>query len=162
MTKEIQLTKGYVALVDDDDFENVSQWKWCACENRNMVYALHYFNNCQTGKKEMISMHRFIMGVPRNGYIVDHKNHETLDNRKENLRICNRHENAWNQKTEEVKFKGVSFCYWSKINPFSAHIAINSKLIHLGYFKTQEDAALAYDKKAVELFGEFACLNFPA
>jgi hypothetical protein len=158
--KEIKLTKGYVAIIDDDDYESVSQWKWCASENHKKVYALHYFNNSETGKKEMISMHRFIMGVPGNGLIVDHKNHDTLDNRKENLRICNRHENAWNQKIEKSKYKGVSFCYWNKVKPFSAHIAINSKLMHLGYFETQEEAARAYDKKAIELFGEFACLNF--
>jgi hypothetical protein len=162
MTKEIKLTKGYVALVDDDDYEALSEYKWCACENHKVVYALHCFRHNETGKNQMISMHRFIMGVPKKDYVVDHINHDGLDNRKENLRICNKQENAWNHKTIESKYKGVAYCYWNKRKPFSSHIAKNSKLIHLGYFENQEDAAKAYDKKAVELFGEFACLNFPA
>jgi len=155
--KEIQLTQGKVAIIDDEDLEKVYQYKWCACKGGKTFYAQR--NIKINGKYTMVSMHRFIMDYPI-GLQVDHINHNGLDNRKENLRVCNAAQNQWNQKSRTDNasgFRGVSL-FGKK---WRAHIRISSKKIYLGSFNAKEEAAFAYDKKAVELFGEFACLNFP-
>jgi len=161
--KEIKLTKGYVALVDDEDFEWLSQWKWCACENKNTVYALHSFKNYKTGKQEMIGMHRFIMGISET-YRIDHVDRNGLHNWRENLRRCSDADNQHNKnlyKNNTSGYKGVSYCpYLNKNKPFSAHIGFHNKLINLGYFDSADEAAKAYDEKAKELYGDFANLNF--
>jgi hypothetical protein len=164
MAKEIELTKGYVAIVDDKNFEKLNAIKWCACEDGNNVYALHSFKNDETGKREVISMHRFIMGVPKK-IKIDHVDGNGLNNLEENLRHCTNAENAHNMKIERKNnttgFKGVSYYPANNsINPYSAHIGYRGKLIHLGYYTTVQQAARAYDRKAKELFGEFAALNY--
>ena len=96
--KEIQLTQGKVALVDDDDFKLLGQWIWCACKQKNIYYAIATsFANKPYGQKTCSSqmMHRIIMNAPK-GMDVDHINHDGLDNRKENLRICTVSENGMN------------------------------------------------------------------
>jgi len=164
MTKEIKLTKGYVAIVDDKNFERLNAIKWCACENNNTVYALHNFKNKKTGKQEMVSMHRFIMGLPKKSKI-DHVDGNGLNNLEENLRHCESADNQHNMKVKRKNnttgYKGISYVpkvYKNK--PYTAHICFHGKLIHIGYFETDIEAAMAYDKKAIELFGGFSCLNF--
>jgi hypothetical protein len=113
-----------------------------------------------------VHMARFIMDCPNN-MIVDHRNHLTLDNQKENLRICTPSQNQQNQRqhvNSASKYKGVT---WHKPNQKwiarirTKDIFDQSVHIHLGCFKTEEEAALAYDKVAFKEFGKFACLNFP-
>ncbi len=152
---EILLTQGKVALIDDEDYELVSQYKWYAHNRHGYWYATHTDNK----NKKVISMHRLIMGVPKEK-LVDHQNRNTLDNRKENLRICTRSQNLMNQKRVNgtSKYKGV---FWYKRHSkWNAYISFNKKRLHLGYFENEIDAAKAYDKKAKELFGEFALSNF--
>jgi hypothetical protein len=165
MTKEIYLTKGYKAIVDDCDFEWLNEINWCACENKNTVYALHSFKNKDTGKHEMIAMHRLILGVT-NKFKVDHVDRDGLNNTRENLRYCTHADNDHNmgvkRKNNTTGYKGISFYPEGiKDKPFTAHIGFHGKLHHIGYFETDIEAAKAYDEKAKELFGEFACLNFP-
>lgn len=149
--------KGKHVLVDDEDYEYLNQWKWY-CDNRG--YALRGVNiNKHTHK--IIRMHRVIMDVPK-GLYIDHINHNTLDNRKSNLRICNRSQNNQNQIKRPgltSRYKGVCWC--ERDNGWYAQIGINGKQINLGLFRDEALAAKTYDEKAKEYFGEFANPNFP-
>jgi hypothetical protein len=156
--KEVQLTKGYVAIVDDEDYERVNQFGW-HCDNRNRVfYARRNFSSA----RKQIFMHRFIMGTPRE-MAIDHINHNGLDNRKTNLRVCTHSQNSMNQRkcrgNKTSAFKGVYFN--RNYKKWYARIKMNHKQIHIGAFEIETDAAIAYDDKAKELFGKFAVLNFP-
>jgi hypothetical protein len=109
----------------------------------------------------MLSMHRMVVNAPK-GLFVDHINHNGLDNRKANLRICTNLQNLRNKRPKTgctSEYKGVHWCKGR--NKFRANIYLNKKAIHLGYFHDEIAAAKAYDEKARELFGEFAYLNFP-
>ena len=156
--KEIQLTQGKVALVDDDMYEYLNQWKWHVCKDANNFYAYRNIKNLN-GNYVKISMHRFIM-KPAKGYVVDHVNHFTLDNQKENLRICTHSQNAMNrgaQSNNKTGHKGVS--YEKKLNKFKVQIRVNKKNITIGYYINLNDAAKAYNSAALKYHGEFAQLN---
>lgn len=150
--KEIRCTKGMIALVDDEDFELVSQFKWQAIFKGKTYYAF-------TGRPG-IRMHRMILGLtdPRIG--VDHKNHNGLDNRRENLRISTQQDNVRNQRARKgtSKYKGVFF--EKSTGKYKAAISVNYKTINLGRFFNELDAARAYDEAAKKYFGNFAVLNF--
>ncbi len=154
--KRIKLSCGKWAIVDAADYEQLSEYRWCALEKGRSWYAKTLNRN-----GTILSMHRLILNAPK-GLFVDHINHNGLDNRRENLRLCTHLENLRNARPStggSSKYKGVS---WEKAKKrFRAKINHNRKGIHLGYFKNEIDAAKAYDKKAKELFGEFAYLNFP-
>jgi len=154
---EIKLTQGQVALIDDEDYELISQHKWCAYKHRKMFYASRscYIN----GLKTVIRMHRLIMNAP-DGTQVDHINGNGLDNRKENLRLVSNHQNQWNRHSisGKSKYKGI---HWNKQSKkWQSQIKVYGKRIHLGYFREEIDAAVAYDKAAIKYFGEFAKPNF--
>lgn len=152
--KRIQLSADKFALVDDDMFEELNRFKWTAKKFNKTWYAErkdHY---------KSVYMHRLIMNA-QNGLQVDHIDMNGLNNTRENLRICTRAENARNRienSNSTSGYKGVSFS--KQRNKFESKITINGKTIHLGRFSTKEEAAKAYDKKALELFGEFARTNF--
>lgn len=156
--KKIKLTQGKYALVDDEDFDELNKHKWFARYDKCMegYYALCHLKD---EKRTMVYMHRIIMNAPK-GVEVDHINHDTLDNRKENLRLCTHSQNLMNQiqhKLFSSKYKGVS---WHKGNKrWISRIMINKKQINLGCFDNEEESAKAYDKKAKEAFGEYALLN---
>jgi hypothetical protein len=152
--KTIALTQGQIALVDDDDFERINAFKWCARWNSQTqsFYAVRYQRNGRS--KTVIYMSRFILGTPK-GKLCDHKNHNTLDNRKRNLRDCSRSQNQMNRgKTSynTTGYKGVSKCGLK----FRAVIGINNKTIHLGVFETPDQAWNAYKKAAKKYHGEFS------
>ena len=153
--KEINLTQGQVALVDDEDFEYLNQFKWCVTKSKNLrtFYAQREYHS------NTIIMHRVIMGTPK-GTFVDHIDHNGLNNQKSNLRNITPHQSAFNRQKPNInttsKYKGV--CYDK--GHFKATIKKDGKSRHIGSFKTEFEAALAYDIMAKELFGEFACLNF--
>ena len=151
--KKIKLTKNQFALVDDEDFEFLNQWKWQANKSRDTFYAQRSDN--KNGKQKHIFMHRLLL--PCENTMVDHINRNGLDNQKHNLRTCNHSQNAANAKFRK-KYKGTYLVKGK--NKFRASIMQNNKTYRLGYFKTEIDAAKAYDKKAKELYGEFASLNF--
>lgn len=149
--KQIQLTKGYVALVDDEDYEYLSQFKWKVRIGRRTMYAVRHIE---------ISMHRAVIQVD-DDKVVDHINRNGLDNRKKNLRACTQLQNKYNSTGKiggTSKYKGVT---WNKQHKkWKARVHTNRKEIFLGYHANEEDAARAYDLKAREIFGEFAFLNF--
>lgn len=155
--KTIQLTKGQVAIVDDDNFEILNQHKWFANSDKRNMYAARNIN-LENGKQKIVKMHRVIMNVADPKIICDHINRNTLDNRKENLRTCSIAENGRNRKNMKnslSKYKGVC---WHKYH-WEARITFNKKIMYLGGFKTEIEAALAYNKKSIELHGEFASPN---
>lgn len=154
MSKFIELSQGKYAIVDDDDFDELNQYKWSFMRG----YATRSIK-IGAGKYTRESMHSHIMGVV-DGKEIDHINHIGTDNRKENLRFVTDSQNQMNRiqpKGFTSSYKGVD---WHKRDKcWRAHIVINKKQIYLGHFKNEKDAALAYNKKAIELYGEFAHLN---
>lgn len=148
--KEIQLTRGYVALIDDDDFDRVNKHKWRSIIDKQLVYAASDIN----GKKTML--HRFILNAKR-GVYYDHRDCNGLNNQKDNLRECTLSENRGNSRKFTVtgsKYKGVN-----RHKPWSAHIMKNGKSVCLGYFESEDEAGIAYNKAAIDIFGEFARIN---
>lgn len=153
--KEIILSRGMVALVDDEDFERVNQFKWNAQKGKKTFYASRYIHGSisQRGKK----MHQLIM----EGKMSDHIDRNGLNCQKSNLRPCTNQQNQMNRPGRENSsstYKGVS--WQKKIKKWGAYIRVDYKLIHLGFYVSEIEAAKAYDKKALELFSEFAYLNF--
>lgn len=157
--KTIKLTKNQFAIVDDEDYDRINKYKWQAVPNRDKWYAKRSFT---VGKCKRIGvrLHRFILNAPPDKD-VDHINGNTLDCRKSNLRICNESQNAQNRgktKSNTSGFKGVS--YKKKNHKWYSQIMFDKHNYHIGYFNNPVDAAIAYDKKAIEFFGEFANINF--
>lgn len=154
-TMLIPLTQGKFAVVDAQDYDRLSRYKWCAAKSKKTFYAERFSNG------RLIKMHREIIHTPK-GMQCDHINHNGLDNRKSNLRLCTNAENLRNQKPAgngSSRYKGVS---WSKQRrKWRASICCDYRVRTIGRFDNKPQAAMAYDDKAIELFGEFAYLNFP-
>lgn len=151
--KKIRLTRGQVALVDDDDYEYLSRFNWyCGSDG----YAQRAF---QGDKK--IFMHRVVNCTPP-GYETDHINRNKLDNRKCNLRTCSNTENQLNKPVQKNNLSGYrGVCFSKKYGFWQAYISINHRVKWLGYFKDPIEAARAYDKKAFATYGKLVYLNFP-
>jgi len=151
----IPLTRGQFAVVDAKDYPVLSQYTWFAEGTDKNYYAVRKEN----GKS--IKMHRQITNAPDH-LVVDHIDHNGLNNRNNNLRLATFTQNCQNQRRlshKTSKYKGV---HWNKRQKkWAAQIHCNNKKYYLGYFHDEIEAAKAYDKKAVELHGDFACLNFP-
>ena len=151
--KYIKLTQGKITKVDDDTYLWASKFNWCV----NFMSGGYYV--IRSVGRTHIRLHREIIGAKK-GEIVDHINGNTLDNRKENLRICTHKNNMQNQKTpknNKSEYKGV---YWVKENKnWRARIQVNGKKVSLGCYKNKEDAAKAYNEAAIKYFGEFARIN---
>jgi len=158
--REIPLTQGKVAIVDDEDFEELSKYKWHASRGRHTFYAIRTLG--KHPHMQTIHMHREILKPPLL-LLCDHINHDGLDNRRCNLRICTYSQNLWNQRLQggTSVYKGVYFD--KRRNKWQAYITPKPKgeRQHLGRFAKEIDAALAYDNAAAKFFGEFARLNFP-
>lgn len=152
--KEIILTQGKVALVDDEDFEWLNKVKWHARKGPATYYAARGVNT--KGKIKIILMHRVIMNAPK-GMQVDHKDRNGLNCQKSNMRNCTHGQNQMNKVGWGAsRYKGVSF--WQR-GRGKVLIKAKIKKEYLGLFPTEEAAALAYNERAKELFGEFAKLN---
>lgn len=159
---------GRTALVDDEDYELVIQHKWWVdekewigargCVVRSGPYAYGKIAS-PSGVKVRTFMHKLITGWP----MTDHINHDGLDNRRENLRPTDKALNAANRRSyvgSSSPYKGV---YWHTIwNKWAVRVTKGVKRVHVGGFDDEIEAALAYDRVALELFGEYAHLNFPA
>ncbi len=162
--KEIPLIQGLVALVDDEDFEWLSRWKWHAwkCRHHKTYYARR-----QAGKTELL-MHRVILGLSRgDGIQSDHADRDGLNNCRGNLRICTRAQNGTNRSSatgSTSSYLGVS---WDRTRGKWKAASVMprqgpGRRVNLGRFDDEQDAARAYDRFAIEHFGEFANPNFPS
>jgi hypothetical protein len=158
MTKEIPLTRGKIALVDDEDFEELNKYLWSAIRKRKIFYAIRTVLKADGGHMN-IEMHQQILEVS-DGLKVDHINGNGLDNRRCNLRPCTNSQNLCNRgrtRNNTSGYKGVS---WDKrAHKWEASIGVDGKHKHLGRFDSREDAARAYNEAAKRLHGNFARLN---
>ena len=154
--REIQLSQEQVTLVDDEDFDYLNQWSWCILADKWTLYACRREN-----KKTLLLMHRVLMKTPK-GLVVDHKDHNGLNNQKDNLRNCTQSQNSCNmQSRKNFTTKGVSHRRKrsGELGNFSAYITIDGRKKWLGTYKTDYEAALVYNAAAILQYGEFANLN---
>lgn len=156
--KEIPLTRGLVALVDDEDYERVAQFKWYAAVTKRKTYAAR-----ATGPRKargFVLMHRFILGTP-DGALTDHANLNGLDNRRENLRQCNYAQNGANSGHRGNKY-GLRGVHWyAPTQNYTAQTDVAGIAVYLGRYPDPASAGRAYDGGATAIYGEFAKLNFP-
>jgi hypothetical protein len=155
MSKYIQLTKGLSTLVDDEDYEKFNQFNWSAHVNGvgKKYYAIRKVK--KDGKSKELYLHREIMGAP-NGLFVDHINGDTLDCRKENMRLVTHSQNAANRRIRSDNKLGVVGVSQLPNGKYAAYISMNGKNIRLGRFTSLEDAKAAREKAEVEHHGEYA------
>lgn len=158
--KKIELTRGYFAIIDDEDVELVANYSWRVIPTRNTMYAKAYVRGSGRKNPQQVFMHRLIMDAPKE-LEVDHINGDGLDNRRENMRLCSHAQNLQNQRNDSSRgssiYKGVS---WSKKDKkWIAQICKEYSNEVLGYFKDEKEAALAYNEAALDFFGEFAKIN---
>ena len=158
--KHLALQNGSFALVDDEDYEELSKFKWYADKRPRSCYVrrLEKNNTPEGPRQRCIYLHRQIMQPPP-GMDVDHINSDAMDNRRDNLRICTRSQNNQNARRRvdsNQAYKGV----WITTNgKYAARIYDKGKKLHIGVFDSELSAASAYDQKAKELFGQYAKLN---
>ncbi len=150
----IPLTRGLFAIVDAADYERVSKYKWCASGSGDRAYA------CRSDNGRYVSLHRFLMNPPK-GMVVDHIDGNRLNNRRSNLRICTVRQNTWNSrpKGRSSRYKGV--CRDRDKKKWVVYVRHEGHNWYMGRFDIEIEAARAYDRKAFELFREYAWLNFP-
>lgn len=155
--KKIELTQGKFTIVDDEDFEELNKHKW--------HYAGGYARRnkrLENGKRKIVFMHRELMETPE-GFETDHINGDRLDNRRSNLRIVTKEENQRNTKARKgvSRFKGVSYYKTKrhKTGYWIARIQVDGKVKKLGYFKSEIEAAKAYNRAALKHYGEYARIN---
>ncbi len=150
--KKIQLTQGKFALVDDSDFDFLNQWKW---QFGAKGYATRLEGKRVNGSRKRVFMHKLILSEA--GTKTDHRNRNSLDNRRENLRIATHSENRRNAVARKgsSKYKGVT----ATKGKYLARIYGNGIRYNLGHFESEKTAALIYNMHAKALFGEFALLN---
>ena len=158
--RKIPLGEGKFTIVEPVDFYQVNRFNWCAKENGPRTYAVRLVDDSHNRTK-ILSMHREIMGAPA-GMLVDHRNRDTLDNRRENLRLATHSQNQFNKgkttRKTTSRFIGVFFEKYS--GRWVARTTVEGKRIWLGRFDSEIEAARVYDEAAKKYHGEFAQLNF--
>lgn len=161
--KLVPLTCGQFAIVEDQDFDLVNQFKWRLLEKKSekMLYAVRE-QHLGPGKSRSVLMHRLIMNTPKN-LEVDHRDSNGLNNLRSNLRCCTHSKNGKNlrmKKNNTSGFKGVKFYKQVKrTGVWSAKITVDYKQLYLGSRSTAQEAAALYDAAAIRHFGEFAKTN---
>ena len=160
MTREIPLTRGYVALVDDDDFALVGAVKWHALVTRSgRVYAKRSVR-APDGYRDVL-MHRVLMGATP-GVEVDHIEGVGLDNRRANLRLASHQQNLCNRTHPTRSRSGYRGVAPHRDGRWRAYVNAHGRQHAVGVFSSAEEAARARDAAAIRLSGEFATRNFPA
>ncbi len=158
--KQIPLTRGLCAEVDDADYDWLSQWKWFARQAVHTFYAARNFRVAE-GNPRTELMHRVILGLqPGDKQESDHRDGRGLNNQRSNLRICSVAQNQQSRRNQKVgtsRYKGVYL--HSNYHKWVSRIVVNKKRIHLGCFDSETDAAIVYDLAASKYFGEFALTN---
>lgn len=153
-TREIQLTQGKVAVIDEADFKRVSAFKWSADRMGKTWYAVRTVK--RLGKKSRIYLHRFVMNATR-GLVVDHVNRNGLDNRKRNLRLCTKKQNFWNQGAHKDGRSGVRGVSWRPdTGLWTARLFVNGKQLNLGCYKRLKDAVAVRRLAEKKHYGVFA------
>lgn len=157
--KHINLTQGKIAIVDDEDFDDLSKFKWHALRQRDGSFCACRMSG--RPKRQRVYMHRQILCVVDRQFFVDHKNHNPLDNRRSNIRIAtpaqNRHNSRPNNVKKTSKFLGVS---WSKEHKsFRVALSINGKQQIIARSADEVEAAKLYNEAARKHYGEFAYIN---
>lgn len=161
--REIPLTRGFVAVVDEDDYERFARYKWMALviprpDREDLVYAVREAGP-RTARTSIL-MHRSVLGAAADT-VVDHVNGNGLDNRRVNLRLASKSLNAANankprrRRASTSKFKGVYF------DSSRRRWSVRVQRRFVGRYLSEEEAARAYDRVARDVFGDFARLNFP-
>lgn len=156
--KKIKLTQGKFALVDNEDFEYLNQFKWYLQKGTNTFYAVRITWNKVTKKAQTIGMHREILNFPV-GFEADHKDRNGLNNQRRNLRIATKSQNSMNTSIRKTNSSGIKGIVWDKNrNKWEAYLYINYKKIHLGRFDRFEIAILARKWGERLYFGRFASI----
>ena len=145
-------------IIDAENWDKIKKYRWVVAyaKRMNTFYVQTKINI--NHKITTLKLHRLIMNIDNVNLEIDHINHNPLDNREINLRICTHRQNLRNQRIRQKKeFKGI---HWYKpLQKWQTHIVYNYKKYHLGYFENEFDAAVAYNRAAIKYFGEFAELN---
>jgi len=162
--KEIKLTRGYVAMVDDEDYDELAKFRWTSSVLSNNIYAFRTSNrNINSSMPIHIQMHRQIMGLTNPKVEVDHIDGNGLNNQKNNLRPCTRSENAYNCSSfinSSSKYVGVSYArHGKRIRRWLANIKKDGVPVRIGCYLTEDEAALARDMFVLDNKMEFAKLN---
>jgi hypothetical protein len=156
--KEIPLSQGKVALVDDADYEWLSQWKWSYFDNKT-AHTGYAYRLTDSGKGEFL--HRMLLGASE-GQDTDHINHNGLDDQRHNIRLCTRSQNNANSRKHAFcssQYKGVTFRGQAHTGKWIAQASAGGRQRYIGIFLREEDAARAYNAFALKTWGEFARLN---
>ena len=158
--KVLELSQGLKSIVDDEDYEFLSKYKWSALRRTNgLFYAIRTRKKLEPKGSRMIYLHREILKAKK-GQFIDHINNDSLDNRKQNLRFCSKKENCRNRLITTKNTSGYKGVVWHTIaKKWIASIKVNQKYIYLGLFIDKKQAAKAYNNAAIKYFGEFCKLN---
>lgn len=171
--KQISLTRGLIALVDNKDYSFLSKWKWSAVKSKKGTTHYAHRNskisdNTAQKKRKSILMHRVLMAVNDPKIQVDHKDHNGLNNQRKNIRVCTNTQNQYNRRGKGVsKYLGVNASSSGKkvidgvitYTKWKANILVNGKDNYLGHFNSEKEAAKAYNEAAQKYHGDFANLN---
>ena len=152
--KKINLTRGFQALVDDEDYEWLNQWKWYVhITEQGNQYAVRDISR-KTGKRGVIYMHKLILS--KEGFVTDHKDRDSLNNQRGNLRLATKSQDSANKTKYATNKSGYKGVYLHKPGVWRSRIMIRGKVIDLGLFSHPKDAAIVYEKATVKYYGEFA------
>jgi len=158
--KEIQLTQGYVALIDDEDYDMVNFFSWRVMIRKTNIYV--GTQACRINKKAVtMLLHQLVLHNTPEGYEIDHIDGNALNNQKSNLRIVTHTQNMKNTRKSSggvtSKYKGVFKP--SGVRKYKVLITVDKKVIYLGYYKDELEAARVYNEAALKYFGEYAKIN---
>jgi hypothetical protein len=160
--KVIPLSQGLVTIVDAEDYASLNKRKWYALKIRGSFYGVRKTRDAKN-REITLYMHREILGLSLgDGLLGDHKNRYTLNNRRGNLRIATRSLNQYNKKLMSNNTSGFRGVSWAKRErKWESYVGINGKMVHCGYHTDLISAAKAYDKAAIDHWGDEAILNLP-